>query len=425
MLLRQSFFERLLRNEMPLESLPAADLIAAQADIRHLSLQQLLHLRCENWEQKPAAAAAQFMACVSDYIERRVLSRLLPAEGSLRLGPREQGCLMQLVLQIYGVRREGDFFASSRWLVRTEGLQAVLDVESCHLQPLEGPQAPTYCHRNLSRVSAGLSKRRQLHWQVELVTDPVSFTLASPRKQRPAAVVRPLPQLPYPEVEKEPATSSAEATPEKLHAPQVDSQPAAVHVQCEQQEEEENVTDTEDEAPEERACSSEATPGCQQRPVFFPASSPRCTESSIQGSATASTCSSPREEYRELLAKLAASEAARRLLEEEVKGLRASEKASPEKTAGGPEVFVLSPRGSSCSEDLDECDSCSSAPADAAWSLEQTTMGTSFLMNCSKDSKQLARGTEQKTKSSKWFRLPKSLKKGGVKLMRGSQKERC
>jgi hypothetical protein len=183
MLLRQGFFERLLKKEVEFPSCPASDLVAAQADIRHLTLPQLLHIRCENIECQVSTHAqvqSKFLACIDERIEQCILQKL---SCTPNIVPTKGNELVHLALLIYGVY--GDYIAKNEngnrigtWLVRLESFSAVIRLASCELLPLDGAEGPSYWHKNLSKASSAVSKtKKRLHWNVELTYDIASIPL--------------------------------------------------------------------------------------------------------------------------------------------------------------------------------------------------------------------------------------------------------
>mmetsp|Transcript_43668 Transcript_43668/g.120881 ORF Transcript_43668/g.120881 Transcript_43668/m.120881 type:complete len:627 (+) Transcript_43668:146-2026(+) len=86
-LLRSSFFERLLANEVRLEASMSNDVVAAQSDLRHLSLEQLVVMRSRTLdfatESRSHVAHTNFLStldkCLFDSIARR---HILEGRGS-------------------------------------------------------------------------------------------------------------------------------------------------------------------------------------------------------------------------------------------------------------------------------------------------------------------------------------------------------
>mmetsp|Transcript_10838 Transcript_10838/g.33871 ORF Transcript_10838/g.33871 Transcript_10838/m.33871 type:complete len:668 (-) Transcript_10838:81-2084(-) len=189
MLLRQSFFERLLGGQLELVSFPASDIIAAQTDVRNLSLSQLLYIICGNLEFNAAApsmrAQRDFLTTAEENLEKRVLARL-SAEGGVAVPPEKAGEVMRLAVLTYGVFQHlpGNVKKVTRWLLRTGPLEVLLCLKECRLCSLEeAGEGPTLCYRSLSRASAAVPRaKRQLHWEVEVREDPKDFesAVASP-----------------------------------------------------------------------------------------------------------------------------------------------------------------------------------------------------------------------------------------------------
>jgi hypothetical protein len=197
MLLRQSFFERLLSGDMELSSFPAGDVLAAQVDVRHLTLPQLLRIRCGVTALPRMQVQSKFMACVEDGIERLVAEQL--ARGSMSFGPSDMTDIARLVLFTYGVHEhiaasDGPK-SSNQWLLRHGQVAAVLCLETCELRNLQDDAVgPTFCHRSLSKAS---QRCRMLHWEVELSENPKDFDNAAPnrRPQRAREGMKSLPRL--------------------------------------------------------------------------------------------------------------------------------------------------------------------------------------------------------------------------------------
>mmetsp|Transcript_56256 Transcript_56256/g.89294 ORF Transcript_56256/g.89294 Transcript_56256/m.89294 type:complete len:750 (-) Transcript_56256:538-2787(-) len=193
MLLRQGFFERLLKKEVDFASCLDSDLVAAQADIRHLSLPQLLHIRCENIESQVSARAqaqSKFLACIDESIEQCVMQKLSCTPNIVpQMDKSKASDLVHLALLIYGVYgdqilNKEDQNQSGTWLVRLDSFVAVLQLSTCELLPLECAESPSYWHQNLSRSTSAVSKdKKRLHWKVELSCDLGSVPVA-PRQTR-------------------------------------------------------------------------------------------------------------------------------------------------------------------------------------------------------------------------------------------------
>lgn len=185
LLLRQGFFERLLKGEVGLSSCPAADVLAAQSDIRHLSLVQVLKIHCDNFDREALACAqaqAKFLSCVDEHLEKQILTKLAGTSGMLtQLEVKKTTEIVRVVLLVYGAHQRVDKGKQkgTHWLVRAASLAAILDLKTCEFSELGCVNAPTYCHRSLTRGGAAVPRaKRQLHWHVELPCAPATFQSA-------------------------------------------------------------------------------------------------------------------------------------------------------------------------------------------------------------------------------------------------------
>uniref|UniRef100_A0A7S0A4X8 Uncharacterized protein n=1 Tax=Pyrodinium bahamense TaxID=73915 RepID=A0A7S0A4X8_9DINO len=177
---------------MELVSFPASDIIAAQADVRNLALSQLLHIRCGNLDFNATVpsmrAQSEFLTSIDETLEKRMAARLA-AQPGVSIAPGQVSEVVRLVLLIYGVHEQIDkeTASSSNWLVRCGQLEAVLSLPDCELRKLEAlAEVSVYCHRSLSKASAAVPRvRKQLHWEVDLSTDPQAFeSIVQPRRTR-------------------------------------------------------------------------------------------------------------------------------------------------------------------------------------------------------------------------------------------------
>lgn len=179
LMLKQSLFERLLAGKTPLSSIPASDVSAAQGDLRHLSLEQLLTLLSTQGDA-PTGPSSGSHGSFWNATETLLLERL-----AKRLQKSSE--VAALVLLIYGVheRLTGQLPAAEHWLLEQD---ALLCLAECELRPLEDVAA--YCHSNLLKgASAVAQQRRKLHWEVQVCEKPSEF------KEKPRGSLRTRPKV--------------------------------------------------------------------------------------------------------------------------------------------------------------------------------------------------------------------------------------
>lgn len=178
MLLKQSFFERLLKGKMALSSFHMQDVSAAQVDVRKLNLTQLLFISCSQLDvstgSSPSfAALTAFLGAVDAALQEKLASRLT---SSVQVPADCTAELVRTVVLIYGVRRDMEEDACACWLVRSGSAQGLLHLPSCELRPLEAKAGSAFVHSRLSRASSAVPKaQRTLHWEVKLCDNPAEF----------------------------------------------------------------------------------------------------------------------------------------------------------------------------------------------------------------------------------------------------------
>jgi len=262
MLLRQSFFERLLSGGMDLISFPVADIIAAQTDVRNLSVPQLLCIRCSNLDFSASTPSmrthGEFLRSVDEALERRMAAKL--AGRGVNLAPGQVADAVRLVVLVYGVHERLNKEAlgsSEHWLVKSGELQALLLLPACELLEVESlGDASAFCHRNLSRASIAVSRaKKQLHWEVEL-SNPSAFDSAaqprSPPTRRSRLSTGGRPSL---------GRCSQEDSPER--APPVDAEVAAL-IRQRMEEAESSVEGLREDLAAAKASAEEASTRCEE-----------------------------------------------------------------------------------------------------------------------------------------------------------------
>lgn len=186
-LMRQSFFEKIFTGKMEFLDFPTIDISAAQVDVKNLNLEQLLHIRCENREfhltSPGLKTQGDFLGAVDSTLEKRVSERLAAGGGVAWAEPSRMSDVVRVVFLLYGVYQELPAEVRSKsdlWLLRSGNLEALLCIKTCELRRLqtgdEASQEAAWCHRSLSRASAGIAKaKKQLHWELELCDRPSEF----------------------------------------------------------------------------------------------------------------------------------------------------------------------------------------------------------------------------------------------------------
>lgn len=179
-LLKQRFFEKMLGSQFDLSNFSAGEIGDAQADIRNLSLSQLLYIRCGRPEAQlssTSSAQADFMNAVAAALGPKLAERLLSAGTSdISLDPDSTDEVSRTVVLIYGVYDKLEGAKPDYWLFRVEFSEAVLHLPTCTLQQMDAIEVPVFAHSNLCRSSTAVpASRRKLHWEVEVCDDPTSF----------------------------------------------------------------------------------------------------------------------------------------------------------------------------------------------------------------------------------------------------------
>eukprot|EP00929_Paragymnodinium_shiwhaense_P082469 TRINITY_DN43458_c0_g1_i1.p1 TRINITY_DN43458_c0_g1~~TRINITY_DN43458_c0_g1_i1.p1 ORF type:complete len:642 (+),score=273.09 TRINITY_DN43458_c0_g1_i1:88-2013(+) len=185
MLLKQSFFERLFTGRMEVGSCPPSDLSGAQADVRYLSLAQLLFIRCQTAQSGVVAPVAQspidqFMTAVDSHLDLQLVARLVGSLGGRIQAPSSEKTpeIAKQVVLLYGAADMLPDAGSDLWLLRSGGLEGLLDVSACSLQPVVADK-PCCCAKRLAKQAAAEQKvqksKHMVHWEVVLSSDPANF----------------------------------------------------------------------------------------------------------------------------------------------------------------------------------------------------------------------------------------------------------
>jgi len=192
-LMRQSFFERLLSSEIHVQGSMPSDMAAAQSDLRHLTLEQLLVLRSRTLdfatESRSHDAHNSFLATLDRHLFERMAVqhfRGKPPQDAHFLG--RLGFQLAVVVGAAAVLEDGpgDGEATTRVLPMCWALPLDCDDEArrvavfnretieVDLLPLEHQEvAAVAAGCNLAVVwdrSSGTGKDRVLHWEVTVVS---------------------------------------------------------------------------------------------------------------------------------------------------------------------------------------------------------------------------------------------------------------
>lgn len=192
LLLRQNFFEKLFSGAIELKDCPPTDTAAARADLKHLTLQQLLKIRVDNLEfaasQSLQSAHNEFLTASATIFEAKLSARL--NIGGLA-APAD---IARQVLLLYGAHLLMKEVAVPMWLLKVGDFKVFLDLPNILTKPLDGSSSWAYCTKSLLRTSSAVSKaEQQLHWAVELCDKPSEFKAepvedkAAPNKRAAAA----------------------------------------------------------------------------------------------------------------------------------------------------------------------------------------------------------------------------------------------
>ncbi|CAK0830904.1 unnamed protein product [Prorocentrum cordatum] len=105
LVVRQGFFERLLKGEATLQNVAAADASAAEPDVKKLGLQQLLAIRCQSLDYHPTGKdldpKRSFLVLVDQCIMPLLGQRLL-GEETKAFSEAHRAIVMRQVVLIYG-----------------------------------------------------------------------------------------------------------------------------------------------------------------------------------------------------------------------------------------------------------------------------------------------------------------------------------
>eukprot|EP00929_Paragymnodinium_shiwhaense_P040561 TRINITY_DN21166_c0_g2_i1.p1 TRINITY_DN21166_c0_g2~~TRINITY_DN21166_c0_g2_i1.p1 ORF type:complete len:1174 (-),score=338.26 TRINITY_DN21166_c0_g2_i1:131-3652(-) len=189
LLMRQGFFERMLRGETTLQNCAAADAAAAEADVKGLNVKQLLAIRCAHLDYMPdktpaGVAKGSFLRMLERCTMGLLAQHLLGAEAKA-LSETHRTLVMRHVLLIYGADAEmkeqaaaaASHAQSEYWLLPVRGTRRYLHLGRCELC-FAAPSGAVYCYRSHSGARKNIRdtlKSRVFHWQVFLLTEPGKF----------------------------------------------------------------------------------------------------------------------------------------------------------------------------------------------------------------------------------------------------------
>jgi len=179
-LMRQGFFERLLREQTTLKECAAADISAAGADIRHLALTQLLAIRCMSFDfavRHSNQQQASFISLIDRWTMTSIAQRLL---GDEVLPDAHCSVVIRHAVLIYGANRQLTAKETSAgcdwWLLAVGGTRRYLNLPRCEMSSCV-PQGHVYCYRSHSAADPRDPRRsRVFRWQALLVATPASWT---------------------------------------------------------------------------------------------------------------------------------------------------------------------------------------------------------------------------------------------------------
>jgi hypothetical protein len=192
MLTRQGFFERLLKGQASLQDCASADCSAAEADVKRLSLVQLLDIRCKHIDYSPEGRSqvgkASFLGlldrCASAALAERLLKEQVLADAHKAIVTRQ-------AMLIYGASRElaklSEEGGGEWWLLAVGGTRRYLHLPSCEVSGAP-PSGPVFCYRSFSASDPRDPKRKRVfRWQALLVQDASKWTedpLATEQKKQ-------------------------------------------------------------------------------------------------------------------------------------------------------------------------------------------------------------------------------------------------
>jgi len=198
LLMRQGFFERLLKSGALLQDCAVSDVCAAEADVKRLSLVQLLAIRCRHRDSSAAGSARSkisFLANVDKYAMSLLEQRLFSEE---ELSDADTTLAMRHVVLMYSAHRliNGDpgMPSCDWWLFALRGRNLFLHIPTVKLTA--APEGCVLCCRSHSGPDPRDPRRfRVWRWLALLVQESADWEVedlvpvdTKPRKSRARAV---------------------------------------------------------------------------------------------------------------------------------------------------------------------------------------------------------------------------------------------
>lgn len=184
LLMRQGFFQRLLSGEVSIQDCSISDCQAAEADVRRLSVNQLLSIRCRHFDFEASGTSNSAKAAFLGQVDRSTMTllgeRLLPSKAGCekdKLTDAQRAVLIRHIVLIYGAHHEIMISeekapGSEWWLVVVGGTQRYVNVPKCELV-MQPPGGPVYVYRSHTLPDPRSNKRsRVFRWMVLLVSEP-------------------------------------------------------------------------------------------------------------------------------------------------------------------------------------------------------------------------------------------------------------
>ncbi|CAK0830903.1 unnamed protein product [Prorocentrum cordatum] len=175
LVVRQGFFERLLKGEATLQNVAAADASAAEPDVKKLGLQQLLAIRCQSLDYHPTGKdldpKRSFLVLVDQCIMPLLGQRLL-GEETKAFSEAHRAIVMRQVVLIYGANRnlieKGVTLGSDWWLLAVGGTRRYLHLGRCEVTGTT-PSGAACCYRSYTARNprdprhSRIAKKRKRH----------------------------------------------------------------------------------------------------------------------------------------------------------------------------------------------------------------------------------------------------------------------
>jgi len=185
LLMRQGFFQRLTRGDT-LQDCAPADVSAAEGDVKHLSLKQLVAIRCNHLDYEPTGAnqlsKTNFLKLAEKWTASVLAERILGDEAKL-MTEASRAILARHVILTYGAHHQLGEGAEPRgsewWLLDVAGVNCYLHMPCCESRS-DAPGCPVYYGKILTAPNpCGIESESHpsMRWHVQLLEEPEQLEL--------------------------------------------------------------------------------------------------------------------------------------------------------------------------------------------------------------------------------------------------------